>query len=577
MISSVTVENVRNQTRTVSLVKNTLLYGANGSGKSTIAHAINLALLGYLPGYNKNTVFQNASDLCMSVSVVLDKHTITRKWTLGKTLSESVKVNGVEAKGNGSDAMIALATGGIPVVVDLPSFWAMSPTEKRRAFIKMVGGGMDVEKLMADEARAREEKNVRTRDRQAAEKTVSQLTQSLAGIEKPTGNLEQLQKELAEAEALWSELDAKIKNGQAADRLREQYKQQLQSSEEAGKKLEELRQRKEQALIKVQALDSDIAALVEKKPPEPPEATPALAGPHADTVMLCLSLIEKDLFPMKLSKVARKAIEVLQKMLKSMLETPEEVTVLKENHAKYLKRMVGLEQARKQADMEYASALSAFRVAEGAAQSASKTAEAFATLGAGVDQADVAKKNGIQDTIAKLKAGIAPLQKVAVIQAEIEKAKIAANKAEEAEGEAKKALEAAISAQAEAIGKLDAVLQQRSAEVLPDGYLVLADDGGKQFDVNWKRGDLVINRNTLSGGEQCVFDAALGHAMCPGAMLILEAAEIDVDRFPVVLNKLGELQEQVLVMTCHEPAPMLANQVFMAKGWGLVRTGSHNE
>lgn len=66
----------------------TYLHGLNGAGKSTIMQAIQLALLGYIPGYHKtakDAVFQHASKRLMSVKLhLVDGDTsivVTRGWS----------------------------------------------------------------------------------------------------------------------------------------------------------------------------------------------------------------------------------------------------------------------------------------------------------------------------------------------------------------------------------------------------------------------------------------------------------------------------------------------------------------
>ena len=54
-ISSVTIEGMHKlgQPKKYTFNNLTYLYGPNGSGKSTVLEAIQLALLGYIPGMNK--------------------------------------------------------------------------------------------------------------------------------------------------------------------------------------------------------------------------------------------------------------------------------------------------------------------------------------------------------------------------------------------------------------------------------------------------------------------------------------------------------------------------------------------
>lgn len=65
----------------------TYINGKNGAGKSTILQAIQLGLLGYIPGYPKTNegVFRHARSKCLSVTLTLDdggvEFNIVRSWT----------------------------------------------------------------------------------------------------------------------------------------------------------------------------------------------------------------------------------------------------------------------------------------------------------------------------------------------------------------------------------------------------------------------------------------------------------------------------------------------------------------
>ena len=55
-VKSVTIEGMHNATRKhYDLGSLSYLYGKNGSGKTTVMQAVQLALLGYIPGTNKRT------------------------------------------------------------------------------------------------------------------------------------------------------------------------------------------------------------------------------------------------------------------------------------------------------------------------------------------------------------------------------------------------------------------------------------------------------------------------------------------------------------------------------------------
>jgi DNA repair exonuclease SbcCD ATPase subunit len=63
----------------------------------------------------------------------------------------------------------------------------------------------------------------------------------------------------------------------------------------------------------------------------------------------------------------------------------------------------------------------------------------------------------------------------------------------------------------------------------------------------------VIPFKALSGGERVSFDIALANAF--GADLIIkEVAELDQGRLALVLERLKDIDAQVVVATCHTPS-----------------------
>lgn len=83
-IKSVHIQGMHNvEDKTYQLSNAAYFYGENGAGKSTVLQAIQLALLGYIPGYNKTKegIFRHANCSKMVVELTLDDDTtIMRSW-----------------------------------------------------------------------------------------------------------------------------------------------------------------------------------------------------------------------------------------------------------------------------------------------------------------------------------------------------------------------------------------------------------------------------------------------------------------------------------------------------------------
>jgi len=96
-IVSVTIEGMHNVVRKTYDISNlTYLHGPNGVGKSTVMQAIQLALLGYIPGTAKTKaeLFRHANNHTMAVTLNLsDGVSIRRIWTgSGSTINSIVEI-----------------------------------------------------------------------------------------------------------------------------------------------------------------------------------------------------------------------------------------------------------------------------------------------------------------------------------------------------------------------------------------------------------------------------------------------------------------------------------------------------
>ena len=87
-IKTITIEGMHNVVRkTYDLSNLTYLHGSNGVGKSTVMQAIQLALLGYIPGTAKTKaeLFRHANNHTMAVSLTIDDNgseiSVRRVWT----------------------------------------------------------------------------------------------------------------------------------------------------------------------------------------------------------------------------------------------------------------------------------------------------------------------------------------------------------------------------------------------------------------------------------------------------------------------------------------------------------------
>ena len=561
MITNVSGTNIRGRTFCMDLEQRTLLIGPNGSGKSTVAAAIQLAILGYIPGDGVKTLFLNASGSPMTCGATVNGKKVERIWTQGKTLAERISIDGVEATRNAAEGMLAMAIGKEPVVVDVPLFFNSTPAEQRRMLLRMVSDEKTLKVLSDAEEKARNDKNARTRERQVAEKSVEQLTLTLAKQDRPTGDLTRIEQEIKEIEAERKDVQQRVADGEANDRARKGIVSQVASVEGMEGKVAEAQKLLKESEGKEKALAHALKDLGE--PTKPVKGDCDLT----DEAQVVIRDAVSELRELGDERGIETVLERIAFSLEGLLATDDaafakldgEYQTWKGQHddAKYQVSVV--QDAADRCRGQIANL-------KGQIQEARKAAGKLDKIGPGPDQRDTAALAGLETRLSDLRAKQKPLIEYGAVQKHMEAARIASEKASEQEEKAKEDLDGAIEAQKAVVNKAAELLADRSKAVLPRGELSITDDENG-LAVCWNRGEgPVVNRRTLSGGEKCVFDAAMGASLAPGALAVIEAAEVDAKHLLALLDYLTSRVDApaLLVLTCHAPAEVPA-------GWHIVK------
>ena len=571
MIEAVKTNNVRGVTRQVELKEKNLIMGPNGSGKSTIIAAINFGVLGYLPGYKKNETFANASGDEMSVTIVKDGKTLERSLKQGKTLQERIAVNGIEGKAAAADGMIQLAFGKDPLVVDMPLFWASTSTEKRRMLLGLVADDAMLARVMDAEKTSRETLNTIRKTRQTTDAVVARLVKSMSEVERPAGNLAALQTELKQAQTDLQEVLERISIGDANTAQRKQNAELIEMVPEYKKAIDEAKEKMRDADARIAALEHYLKVLGPA-----PDRTVSESGGYDLPGAVQKILVDSaghvsgvsEILPKKFAAEAvllESVASTLIGLIKQEEDTSADDAKIAEHQAAAADIQGKLNVAKQRQEEIKKKAIRA----KACLDTAKRAQETVADIGPDADPNDRAAAEGLKKRISELEARIEPLRKIAAMEEEIEKARIDADKAAEKEEDAKTKLQGAIDAQAAIVQAASEKLAELSMKILPFGILCLEDDG-KDISVFWKKDDKTkVQRQTLSGGEQAIFDAALGHALCPTGLVAIEAAEIDTwpgsQRLETVLNHLATVPAQIIVATCHEPRviPETWNTIYL--------------
>lgn len=146
-IKSITIEGLHNVLEKKYDFQNlNYLYGPNGAGKSTVLQAIQLALLGYIPGVNKTNAaiskHARGSNIVVKCELLDEKsetiYTITRSWTkTGKSVSSHVSV-----EPEGFEIADFISELELPVY-NFNSFMSMSANDLKKWFISFLPNSND--------------------------------------------------------------------------------------------------------------------------------------------------------------------------------------------------------------------------------------------------------------------------------------------------------------------------------------------------------------------------------------------------------------------------------------------------
>lgn len=613
-ITQVRMENLRGISTTVDLGPKTLLVGANGCGKSSTAIAAQLALMGYIPGHDRKpaAVFANSSnDKFMAAGVTVGEHCITRSWNKGKTLSEEITIGDITQKAKAAQGMLQVALGKGHKVFDVDAFYDCTSTEMRRLILNLVADDKQLAKLMADEQKARDDKNFKQKQRQAADAVVAGLVESKSEEDKPAGDLDHLEGERKEVNEQIEALRTRVAEGEANEKARLSMKEHIGTIPKLVEQAEHLEQTMSEASIAIGLLgeedgklppyldqgeewSEDLSSLMAAKS----AAQQAVTKLEAEEPTMPSSLIDRD---SEAGKIVLAAIADLVDManvcdadtegivtsLQKLCASDEEMNLYRDALASWLElhggvsaaldtataTAVALEkkevQAHEKAVQEWNAQAKSIndrlddqrQIHDKAKADISVNNEKLVYaqdcsaklegIGPGLDPNDRITLEGLQSREATLAEQIKPLIEYEEVNRQIEKSRLKAEKAEAEEEKAKEALQKAKNAQQEVVLTAAEALAERSKNILPYGSLQLYDDG-KYITIKWDKGnEEPISRNTLSGGEQVTFDAATGHALAPEALVVIEVAEVDTTGLVHLLDHLTDAPCDMLLMSCH--------------------------
>ena len=126
----------------------------------------------------------------------------------------------------------------------------------------------------------------------------------------------------------------------------------------------------------------------------------------------------------------------------------------------------------------------------------------------------------------------------------IEKARIEAVSIEETLEDIKDELKEKVAEKNAGVAKTTDAIAEKMSDILPEGKALLSVENG--LSISWDETPYA----GLSGSQKVTFDGAIVHALgCD--IIVMEAAEVDSESLPAMLDKLKDIEEQVFISTCH--------------------------
>ena len=500
----------------------------------------------------------NASDSYMMGGITMGGHDIERTLTQGASLKEKLIIDTEEMSAKAAEPFLKVLISSGPAIMDMPAFYACSARDKRIMALKCTATKEEQDAIFSETEKARTAVNEATADRHAAEKALELTTEQVAENERPVGSVAELKIEEDGLNNGLDELTQKMADGEANDKLKAQYKEdagELESSIKAEGWLEG-----EMVALRT-TIESTEKSITENKEPIRAEDVDPITDNQRIEIQTVLDILDR----MVNDTDAIEAIDILE----GLLPDPRGMEAHKKLYSEWDAKREELEGIMAKASMDLADTAQALQSAKDVVRLGKEAATKLAQVGPSLDKADIAIKAGMIDRRKDLRAKISELQKVETLEKSMEGHRVSIQKRGEEEKKAKAQKAKAEKKQSDMVGKSVEVLSDRSRAILPDGKLDIRDDG-KNFDIIWMREDgRQTHRTTLSGGEQGLFDAALGHSLAPEAAVFIEAGEIDHGNLIDMFERLSDCAFQIIVASWYNP--YFVSHEILPEAWTHIR------
>lgn len=528
----------------VGIENKTLIVGENGSGKTSLLYAAQLALLGYIPGQDKKNQIIHARNGSMTTGVTVNGHRVDRTWTTGKggRVSQTAEIDGKPVKAQSIADMLGLIAPN--VVMDIEAFWGLSDRLRRQKALELGADPAEVSKVIDAEDQARDQLKALREEKRNAEQAVERLSGKLAGMERPAGDRVRLDESIKECEDTAKMLREQIAKSDAVKSTRKRYQDAIASREKVHADMEAAKAKADELKKGEANLRKVCAELHEQLTAYAKQSHEML---HEGAVTIVQSVIDdlNDITPDVFKESA--AITSIMERLTGLLP--------QENAAEGIDLKATAFLLKKNEDELNAIPKTLARMREFYGINKRKLTEAdqaekeLAKLPEASDANEQKALAGLETRIAELRKGKDAIIEFDTISKECEDARIARDSVSAKEDEAKEAVSAAVKAQSELAATSFDMLTTRGNGLLPFGEMEIINEEGT-FTLAWNTSKRVALRDSLCGYERVVFDGAVARAIGgDDATVLIDGGEVSNDNLALALDHIAGSDKGQVVLT----------------------------
>lgn len=562
MITEVRSKGFRgSEEQSVTLGAKTLIVGENGSGKTSVIYAAQLALMGYIPGQDKKNQIIHSRNGGMTTGATINGHKVDRSWetTPKGSVTKAAMIDGKPVKAASVDDMLGLIAPS--PTLDINAFFDMSDRLRRQKTLELGADPASVAKVIADEEKARTKLKTLRETKKNAMQAVERLSAKLAEMKRPAGDKEKIEENVKECEATANTLREQIAKSDAVKATRKRCQAAIAAREKITADMDDAKVLADELKAREKVLGkeyTEICGTLGRNADKMAESIPELVKDEISEVIDTLTLVVTHDADSK--KRLGNAIDKLHTMTTEAGMPALDVS-------KLTTRMINVRGKldvfpKKLARMRDTYVLNKRKLTE-----ADQAEKELAKLPESSDANEQKALTGITTRIDELRKGKEAIIAFDAISQECEAARIARDTVVADEGASSQAVKDAVKAQSELAEKSFSMLTERGNGLLPFGSMEIINTDST-FTLAWNTGKRVALRDSLCGYERVVFDGAVARAVGGDeATVFLDGGEIgNLNLSKACIHICGSDKGQVVITRWTDAQTVLES----VGGWDTV-------